>query len=252
MDEKSNRHANYVGRLQEDTQRMVKELMGENERLRRIATSLERDNTLLLSQVKSLNEELERQKADQTSLHHQLEEIERESRRYAEQFAEIEQRSANLANLYVSSYQLHGTLDREAVLTAIKEILINLVGSEELAVFEVIEDGSALKLVTSFGIDESAYARVGMREHPIGSLIATGDTFLADTGSGASSAVRVCVPLKLDGRITGAIVLFSLLPHKPQLQELDFELFDLLGTHAATALYCTGLHTRVTAATAMA
>ena len=59
--------------------------------------------------------------------------------------------------------------------------------------------------------------------------------------------MTACLPLTLDGRVTGAIVLFSLLPHKPGLRELDFELFDLLGTHAATALYCTSLHGRVTA-----
>jgi len=29
------------------------------------------------------------------------------------------------------------------------------------------------------------------------------------------------------------------------LEELDFELFDLLATHAATALYCTSIYSRM-------
>jgi hypothetical protein len=47
--------------------------------------------------------------------------------------------------------------------------------------------------------------------------------------------------------VTGAIALFRLLPQKAGFQAVDRELFDLLATHAATALYCSGLHARLTA-----
>jgi hypothetical protein len=50
--------------------------------------------------------------------------------------------------------------------------------------------------------------------------------------------------LKLDGRVTGALALFRLLPHKGGYQPLDNELFDLLATQAAVALYCTSLTAR--------
>ncbi|HEY7543367.1 MAG TPA: GAF domain-containing protein, partial [Blastocatellia bacterium] len=56
------------------------------------------------------------------------------------------------------------------------------------------------------------------------------------------SNLLACIPLKLGGRVTGAIAIFSLLSHKPELEEVDYEMFDLLATHAATALYCTELH----------
>ena len=42
-----------------------------------------------------------------------------------------------------------------------------------------------------------------------------------------------------------AIGIFSLLPQKLGLEPLDYELFDLLATQAAFALYCTGLHAKV-------
>jgi hypothetical protein len=41
--------------------------------------------------------------------------------------------------------------------------------------------------------------------------------------------------------VTGAIAVYGLLPHKPELEEVDFELFDLLAMHAATALRFTAL-----------
>lgn len=206
MNEKKELLTSYVGRAAEDTQRLLREVVLENEKL------------------------------------------ELRIRGFAQQLAEIEERNTNLANLYVSSYQLHGTLDRGAVLESIKEILINLIGCEELAVFELSEDATTLDLVTSFGIDDAQYRSIGIRDHVLGKLVSTGGTYIGGTAPAPDDSLQVtaCLPLMLDGRVTGAIVLFSLLPHKPGLGELDFELFDLLGTHAATALYCTSLHARVT------
>lgn len=234
MDEKKPLRSTYVGRATEDTQRLLRDVIQENERLQQ--------------QLAFTAEELERHRREHDQMRRQLSQIESESRSFASQFAEIEQRNMNLANLYVSSYQLHGTLNREAVLDAIREIVINLIGCEEMAVLELNDDGSTLDLVTSFGIDEAAYQRISIAEHPIGKLASTGDVYVA--GAAAADDERVagltaCLPLKLDGIVTGAIVLFRLLPHKAALQELDYELFDLLGTHAATALYCTRLHQRV-------
>jgi len=45
--------------------------------------------------------------------------------------------------------------------------------------------------------------------------------------------------------VTGAIVIFRLLTQKPGLEEVDHEIFDLLASQAATALYCTRLHARL-------
>jgi GAF domain-containing protein len=247
MDDNSNRRSNYVGRLHDDTQRVLRELLNENEKLRQLAATTERENTTLQEQLKTLTAELDRHQQEKLFLRQQLSELERHSHRNSEQIAAIEQRSANLANLYVSSYQLHGTLDREAVLTTIKEIIINLIGSEELAVFELMDD-DRLSLVTSFGLRDNGLQHLDS-SHPIGRLAFSGDTYLASQSPRPADLppLVACIPLKLDGRVTGAIVVFSLLAHKSELQELDFELFDLLGSHAATALYCTGLQARLAA-----
>jgi hypothetical protein len=249
MNEKKELRTSYVGRATEDTQRLLREVVVENEKLQVRFDFVERENERLRRELASMILELQQQRHDHDALRQQLSEVESESRSFATQFAEIEERNMNLANLYVSSYQLHGTLDRGAVLESIKEILINLIGCEELAVFELSEDAADLELVTSFGIDEEQYRSISIRDHVLGKLVSTGGTYIGGTTAspGESLSVTACLPLTLDGRVTGAIVLFSLLPHKPGLRELDFELFDLLGTHAATALYCTSLHGRVTA-----
>ena len=50
---------------------------------------------------------------------------------------------------------------------------------------------------------------------------------------------------KLDGRPVGAIAIFRLLPQKAGFETVDYELFDLLATHGATALHCSGLQARL-------
>ena len=49
--------------------------------------------------------------------------------------------------------------------------------------------------------------------------------------------MTACVPLKIGSMVVGAIVVFRLLSHKPALERVDHELFELLAVHASTALY---------------
>ena len=104
MDDSTKRRSQYVGRAAEDTHRLLKELLGENEKLRTLAAAVERENESLHRQLSSATEELERHRRECESLGRQLASIETESRRFTEHFAEVEQRNSNLANLYVSSY----------------------------------------------------------------------------------------------------------------------------------------------------
>ncbi len=66
---------------------------------------------------------------------------------------------------------------------------------------------------------------------------------MVESGDGKAleqnSGLTACVPLVLDDKVIGAIAVFRLLDQKEsKLTTLDFELFDLLATHAASALYC--------------
>jgi nitrate/nitrite-specific signal transduction histidine kinase len=166
------------------------------------------------------------------------------------QYFEVEQQNNNLANLYVASFQLHSTLDRGEVLSAIQEIVINLIGSEELAIYEMDDDGRELKLVGSFGIDPAAYATVPVGAGTLGIIGRTavsGEIYLAAKGVDPSRTARetnltACVPLKLGDQVRGVLAIFRLLPQKSGLEAIDYELFNLLAAHAATALYLTHLH----------
>jgi hypothetical protein len=215
----------YVSKVREDTRRYIRDLLNENEKLRVLAASLESEKAQLKDEKLLLQERLlmAREELDRV------------------------QQNSNLANLYVASYRLHGTLDRPEVLAIIQEIIVNLVGSEELGIFELNSNGSTLSLLASVGIDPAPYQTIPLGSGLIGRSAFTGEMYLAgqtrDTAASREEAnLTACVPLKLNDKVTGAIAVFRLLQQKAGLETLDHELFDLLASHAAMALYCTGLH----------
>ncbi|HLA77717.1 MAG TPA: GAF domain-containing protein, partial [Vicinamibacteria bacterium] len=190
------------------------------------------------------SEEVARTRREQGRLQTQLRDIEQENQRYSAQYVEVERQNTNLANLYVASYRLHGTLDRDEVVTVVQEILANLVGSEESAIFEAAADGSTLALVAATGIDPGTCRSIAVGQGLIGRAVVSGEPWIRSAALPAEAQpyeteLTACIPLLLDGRAIGAIALFRLLPQKSGVIEaLDRELFELLATHAATALYC--------------
>lgn len=215
----------YARRLNDASLRYAQELLVENERLRV-------SNAALASENGSLREQLEALRGERLAMQTRMQSVEEESRRYAADYVRVEQQTNNLTSLYVASYRLHSTLDRAEVLEAIKEIVVNLIGSEEFGVFQ-LDEQETLRLVASFGIDEASWSAAPADSLPA-KVAASGDVHISD-GAGEFLAV---VPLRLDDRVVGVVAIFRLLPHKPELEELDRELLELLGAQAGAALYC--------------
>jgi regulator of replication initiation timing len=245
--------SDYVFRVREQTRQHLQNLLSENEKLRRSTAALESERNRLLAEkmtlqekLLSLREEFDNFQREQADLRRRLAETEAENRQFSLQSLEIEQQNNNLANLYVASYQLHGTLDHGEVVAAIQEIVINLIGCEEFGIYEVDDEGRALRLAGSFGIDPAVYATVPLGSGLIGRAAATGARYLLGNPPGTPAPREVhltaCIPLKLGEKVLGALAIFRLLAHKRGLEPVDHELIDLLATHAATALYVSRLH----------
>ena len=230
-----------------DRTREIQQALQANEALRALAATLEAEMNRLHEQVVALRTQNERYESEQARLSAQLETTRAESRGYVERYAEIETQNSNLANLYVASYRLHGTLDRKEVIDTLQEIIANLIGSEEAGLFELDRDKNTLELVASFGLKADAYRSLPLGQGRIGQAAQSGEIFVADSSGVEAGGLTACIPLKLDGRVFGAIAIFRLLPQKSGFEDVDRELFELLATHAATALYCTTLHAALVA-----
>jgi hypothetical protein len=267
------KNRSYITVVREELQQYTQGLLRENEKLRAMATTLESDKRRLeleviearvvLQQKEELRLAAEKFEASRLETLMQLEktrhdcdvatlelerlraryeDVEHENETYAEKYHQIETQSSNLSNLYVASYQLHASVEREAVLTTIQEIVVNLIGSEEVAIFEFHENAHEFRLASAFGVEQSRLKSFKAGSGPIGSRLLSGEVFVNDHVSGGEDKLTACVPLRIGDRVTGAILVFRLLEHKQGLQPVDHELFELLAIHASTALYCANLH----------
>jgi nitrate/nitrite-specific signal transduction histidine kinase len=207
-----------VERVREGAQRHLTEIRAENDELRAL---------------------LERERETQVRLQGEMAAILARSERNRDEFMVVEEQNAKLASLFVSSSRLHESTERKGVLEAIHEIVINLIGSEELAVFVATPDGS-LRLESSMGVERARFEHVPPGRGIIGDVVAKRQRFVrggtAPRVSPNETELTACIPFVVDDRVIGALAIFRLLPQKTALEAADLELLDLLATQAAIAL----------------
>src|ERR1700693_13346 len=241
----------YIQKAQDDARKISQNILGENEKLRAMTAALNTEKLRLEEQVAGLRHELSLQEQENIGLQRQLAKMESENTQYSKDFVEIEEKNVNLANLFVAVYRLHGTLDKKEILSIIQEIIINLVGSEEIAIFDCDMATKKMNLASSYGINQNSFRNVSSGSGVFGKVIRSGEAFhitaLEESDREAyEENLTACIPLKFEGKVIGLIAIFRLLQHKSELEEVDRELFDLLALHAAMALYAAYLHARAT------
>jgi GAF domain-containing protein len=187
-----------------------------------------------------LTKEVERLRAEVARL-------EAERGRLACDLFEAEHQNANLANLCVASHRLHSTIDRADVLAGIQEIIVNLVGSEELMIWEVCEHDTP-RLVASVGVQAGRIDDLpGNARNQIEECMRSRQLWVREGVAGPSDPLTACIPMVVNERPTGVIAIFRLLQQKNGLADVDLELFAVLATQAATALHFANLHATETA-----
>src|SRR5262249_3440040 len=223
------------------------EPMYGDERLRYRIVQLEREKMDLSG---TLVREIERIKMENAQLTQKVEffngrfeQIEAENKDFAQRYIEVEEQNESLANLYVASYRLHSTLDPAEVVLCIKEILVNMIGSEEFGLFVVDDETSELVLAGYEGeiAQRLERGRVAFGEGLEGLVAQTGQAFFTED-AGELGEVCACIPLKIKERVVGVIAMYKLLPHKGGLTPLDHRLLELLAGHAASALVSSKLY----------
>jgi GAF domain-containing protein len=234
----------HVRRLGDGNGDLRRDSLAENS-LSDLALEVESDNVRLQHQLTALAEGLKQNQTERLRLDAQLRDINAATRRLALRWTDVERRNNTLSSLYVAVSQLHCRLTHAEVLEALSEIIIGLIGCEELAVFGRVDGGETFRLLTSYGIDAEAYSEV-TTDQPLARLFAAGEIYVdGDRNEMAvdlDRPIAAVVPLLLDGRVTGGIVMLSFLSQKRELLDADYELFELLSTHAAIALYFASLH----------
>ena len=191
---------------------------------------------------------LARHRRELAALRSRVSEAEADNERLAGQSIEHEQKLGNLMSLFLASQRLHESLERERVLQVIREIVANLIGSEEMALFWRQEGRTGLSLLTSMGLETRRLESIRPEDGVLGEVVRSGRPYVTPPGgvvpTGLEAGLTACVPLKVEDRVVGALAIFGLLQQKSGLESIDLDLLKLLATQAAMALYCTDLNER--------
>jgi GAF domain-containing protein len=140
---------------------------------------------------------------------------------------------------------LHSTLRLPLVVRHLRELLVQLVGARAYAIYIADDARSELIAIAAEGraVEQlSAIPYGGGEDHEsaeamIERAYVTGVSRVEEGPLAHDRSVpAACLPMRVDDRAIGVIAVYSLLPQKDGFVAVDFELFKMLGLHAASAL----------------
>jgi hypothetical protein len=193
----------------------------------------------MVNDPEQLREQLVAASNERDLLRRELETLKSEQRELSAQVAAAEQEHGDLLKRFVAICRLHESPDRHAALAGLQEIIVNIVGSESFAIFEIDGAGRMLVPTAVMGVNPAPIPLAGA---DVVSRVATaGERYIAApcydaSGLPTEPELAACIPLKFGDQVVGAIAIYRLLLHKHALEATDAEVLDLLTAHAAGAL----------------
>jgi GAF domain-containing protein len=181
--------------------------------------------------AKELMEENER-------LRGQVGKVEADTFKFAERYALMAEQSDLLQNLFVVTHRLHATLDPDEVLMTIKEIILNLLGSDRFSIWMLDENNSGqLNLLAQEGLSDD-FKNLSPADLEMARSAIAGEAWFETNPNrdAASTKPMAMVPLKIGERPVGLIVIHGMLGHKKSLNANDQQVLELLSGQGAVAL----------------
>jgi putative methionine-R-sulfoxide reductase with GAF domain len=125
----------------------------------------------------------------------------------------------------------------------IKEVLAQLVGAERYCMYLANSDSTELVPIAYEGVAGSSLTPMKIADSELGQALLKGTAQVSDLDPTEGSITRpaAIIPLTVDEKTVGVIAIFSTLAQKKRFDTVDFELFKLLGQHAAAALVSASL-----------
>jgi GAF domain-containing protein len=125
---------------------------------------------------------------------------------------------------------------------AVREIVTNLLGCEEVGLFSVNGDKAKSALLWSFGIDTERHGTLDAFDKAVLHRVMQGEMHVAQLDHAGYEnhdhpPLRVFAPIRCNGQTVGVLVMLTLLPQKVSFDESDINLVKLLSAEAGKALF---------------
>lgn len=127
---------------------------------------------------------------------------------------------------------------------AVREIVSNFLGSEEMALFQADCRNSDFRTVWAFGVDpEKCNLLRALSEEGLERML-RGECHLEEIteATNRTKRVRAFVPIRVGNETIAVLAILQLLPQKASFDKADVELLMLLSSEAGAALFQSGIH----------
>jgi hypothetical protein len=142
--------------------------------------------------------------------------------------------------LEAAQRRLRESVGQADTLEAIREIVTNLLGCEEIGLFTV-ERGNS-ELLWSFGIDPQQHGTLDSFDESALRRVLQGEFHVAEVdysgqGNSINPPLRAFIPICLNGRTVAVLVMLKFLPQKLGFDEADINLVKLLSDETGRSLF---------------
>lgn len=125
---------------------------------------------------------------------------------------------------------------------AVREIVTNLLGCEEVGLFSVESERAKSSLLWSFGIDTERHGSLDVFDKAVLRRVMQGEMHVEQLDHAGHDKhehppLRVFAPIRSKGQTVAVLVMLTLLPQKVTFDESDINLVKLLSAEAGKALF---------------
>ncbi len=177
-------------------------------------------------------------------LEHRLRQLETENRSLSELCGQLQEQNEAISNLYVAKHRLHASLDAAEVMRIVRDIMVELVGGKEFAIYLLDPRQKMLRRVTGGGTAKHPET-VAVGDGHLGRVASVGKPFYLESEGDGERPLDIplaVIPLRSESESIGIIAIWQLLPHKKGFTPVDHQLLELVAEHAPTALKSAHLH----------
>ena len=159
---------------------------------------------------------------------------------------QIERNHFLLMRLNAANARLIQSLEQGDAFEAIAEIIANLIGCEEVAMFDYHPGEQNFSLAWTSGVEAAAMQPFLCGAGMFGRAVEQGVSQYRERQPETSLLLHeknltACIILKSSREVVGVVAMFGLLPQKSQMEWADFELVKFLETYGAVAIKFQGL-----------
>jgi GAF domain-containing protein len=187
----------------------------------------------------ALRAELVELHQDRARLKNEVARLERHVSVLSNEVATADQKLNDLEKLLLAARRLEACADRGAVLAALRDILLTMIGADDFVVLALDEEGRTLWPILGLGANGAGCGPLLVSDPLATRALETGRCQISGPrgpGDLPRGEPLASVPLMSWPHTVGVLVVFTLVAQRSMLRPVDVELLEFLSTHAATAI----------------